>query len=112
MDTESLLDNSEYLTFPEIPDWYKDNKYILSKYRNTDKNYLYYLYSIFKLHNETFNIWTHLIGAVLFLSVGIYSNFHFNLKEYWSQYICINLYIFSIFTTFLFSSIMHTFYQK
>tara|TARA_B100001093_G_scaffold513634_1_gene585966 strand:+ start:253 stop:1125 length:873 start_codon:yes stop_codon:yes gene_type:complete len=111
MDT-ALLENSEYLNFNDIPDWYKDNKYILTRYRNTNRGYKYYFYSIFKLHNETFNIWTHLMGALLFISIGIYSNFHFDLKKYWSQYLCINLYIFSIFVTFLFSSIMHIFYPQ
>ena len=105
-----LLPNNEYLSYDEIPDWYKDNKYILTKYRNTNRGFKYYLFSIFKLHNETLNIWTHLIGSILFIAIGIYTNFHFNLKRYWSQYICINLYIVSIFLTFLFSSLMHTFY--
>lgn len=107
-----LLERLDYLNYDEIPDWYKDNAYILTKYRDTNKGFKYYFYSVFKLHNETINIWSHLLGAILFISIGMYTNFHFDLQKYWSQYICINLYIFSIFITFLFSSIMHTFYPQ
>ena len=89
-----LLERLDYLNYDEIPDWYRDNAYILTKYRDTNKGFKYYFYSIFKLHNETINIWSHLLGAILFMSIGIYTNFHFDLQKYWSQYICINLYIF------------------
>ena len=30
------------------------------------------LYSIFKLHNETVNIWTHLLGVGAFVVLGVY----------------------------------------
>jgi len=110
--SEYLNYNNEYLNYDEIPEWYKDNQYILTQYRDVDKGYLYYLKSILKIHNETMNIWTHLIGAMMFIGIGIYSNFHFDLKHYWSQYLCINVYLLSIFITFLFSSVMHIFYPK
>ena len=108
----NLLDNLEYLNYDELPEWYKDNKFIITKYRDLNKSYMYYVKSIFKIHNETMNIWTHLLGSVMFIFIGFYSNFNFNLTEYWSQYFCINFYILSIFMTFLFSSLMHIFYPK
>ncbi|XP_064629057.1 membrane progestin receptor beta-like [Lineus longissimus] len=40
---------------------------ILTGYRPSGKSWSYYLRSIFHLHNETFNVWTHLIG-MLFLA--------------------------------------------
>lgn len=107
-----LLENNNYLNYEELPEWYKDNQYILTSYRDTGKDYLYYFKSIFKMHNETMNIWSHLIGAMMFIGIGIFSNLHFNINQYWSQYVCINMYIGSIFITFLFSSIMHAFYPK
>ena len=111
MDTP-FLDINNYLGIEDIPDWYKDNEYILTKYRNTDRNYLYYLKSIFKLHNETFNIWTHLLGALVFLYIGISLNIHYHTLSSWTSYLSINLYVFSVFITFFFSSIMHTFYPR
>lgn len=41
--------------------------YILSGYRRTHQPWSYYLSSIFHIHNETFNIWTHLIGSLLMI---------------------------------------------
>lgn len=58
----------------QVPEYLRDNQYILASYRayySTPKC----LQSLFYLHNETFNIWTHLLGGVLFiyLSVQLFS---------------------------------------
>lgn len=53
-----------YYTFHELPDHMKDNDFIITGYR------AYYsakqcFSSIFRVHNETMNIWTHLLGSFL-----------------------------------------------
>lgn len=62
-------------TYNDLPDFYKDNEYI-------KKGYLLYCDSIFKaikslfcLHNETVNIWSHLLGAVFFIILIGYTAF-------------------------------------
>ena len=52
-----------------MPDWLADkNKtFIISHYRAVGQPANYYLSSILALHNETFNIWSHLIPAILFM---------------------------------------------
>jgi adiponectin receptor len=50
------------LTWHDIPDWRRDNKYILTGYR---PEYLQVIKSLTSLHNEACNVYTHLIGAVL-----------------------------------------------
>ena len=50
------------------------NKYILSGYR-TRSTFKDALRSVFKKHNETTNIWTHLIGMIFFFT------FLVNVKE-------------------------------
>ena len=49
----------------EIPEWQFDNQYILRGYRPEKADYLEILSSLTFLHNETCNVYTHLIGAVL-----------------------------------------------
>ena len=46
----------------QLPDWRKDNPYILSGYPPDHKSCLYYLLTI---HNETLNIWLHLVPFML-----------------------------------------------
>ncbi|XP_052076314.1 membrane progestin receptor alpha-like [Mytilus californianus] len=41
---------------------------ILKGYRLTNQNWFYYAKSIFYIHNETFNIWTHLIAFFILWS--------------------------------------------
>ncbi|KAJ1972050.1 hypothetical protein H4R34_005539 [Dimargaris verticillata] len=54
------------LTLDELPAWMHDNTYILSGYRPPLLTYRRCFGSLFYLHNETGNIYSHLLGAVLF----------------------------------------------
>ncbi|KAJ6789853.1 hypothetical protein PWT90_11157 [Aphanocladium album] len=53
------------LMWHEAAEWQRDSKYILSGYRPEKADYLEILASLTFLHNETCNVYTHLIGAVL-----------------------------------------------
>ncbi|OWF44004.1 membrane progestin receptor alpha-B-like [Mizuhopecten yessoensis] len=44
---------------------------IVKYYRPTNQPWRYYLISLFKIHNETGNVWTHLIGfIVMWVAIG------------------------------------------
>lgn len=58
--------------FSSLPDYLRDNEFIVRHYR-ANWPLKQTLWSIFKIHNETGNIWTHLLGFVLFLSLTIYT---------------------------------------
>ena len=49
----------------DIPVWMRDNHYIQTGYRPQSNSYKKSAYSITYLHNESVNIWTHLLGAAL-----------------------------------------------
>ncbi|KAJ3411116.1 hypothetical protein HDV05_002725 [Chytridiales sp. JEL 0842] len=54
------------VTFYDMPPWFQDNIYILRGYRKLQHSYVGAFRSLFYLHNETWNVYTHLIGTVLF----------------------------------------------
>lgn len=47
----------ELLSFDELPEYMKDNEYILGYYR-ADWPIKQALFSLFRWHNETLNVWT------------------------------------------------------
>ena len=68
----SKLCSANLVTFDDIPDWCSNNSHIHYGYRKTHLSYMKLLKSVFSIHNETFNIWTHLIGIFLFIGVTMY----------------------------------------
>ncbi|GMR48781.1 hypothetical protein PMAYCL1PPCAC_18976 [Pristionchus mayeri] len=54
------------LDFESLPDWLQDNEFLRSGYRPPLPSVAECFKSIWSLHTETGNIWTHLIGCVLF----------------------------------------------
>ncbi|CAO3577726.1 unnamed protein product [Absidia cylindrospora] len=60
------------LQWEELPTWLHDNRFITNGYRQPTDSYIECLKSVFYLHNEYVNIWTHLLGFLLFLGLGIH----------------------------------------
>ncbi|GMR63036.1 hypothetical protein PMAYCL1PPCAC_33231, partial [Pristionchus mayeri] len=58
------------LDFESLPDWLQDNEFIRSGYRPPLPSMSECFKSIWSLHTETGNIWTHLIGCVLFFLIA------------------------------------------
>jgi predicted membrane channel-forming protein YqfA (hemolysin III family) len=67
--TKSLASHGQpLLKYDECPEYLKTNPYIRTGYRS-DQSWHQCLRSVLSLHNETLNIWTHLLGFVFFLSL-------------------------------------------
>lgn len=58
--------------FSDLPDWMKDNEYITDGHRPQITSLKSCFKSIFSIHAETGNIWTHLVGALIFLGLIIF----------------------------------------
>jgi adiponectin receptor len=60
------------LLWDDLPHWRRDNAYITSGYRHMKPSYLHSVLSLTHLHNESVNIWSHLLGAVTALAASLY----------------------------------------
>ncbi|KAL1819629.1 heptahelical transmembrane protein 1 [Daucus carota subsp. sativus] len=58
----------DLVSFEELPAYMKDNEYIRNYYR-ANWPLKQALFSIFRWHNETLNVWTHLVGFILFVGL-------------------------------------------
>ncbi|KAL1648346.1 hypothetical protein SLS58_002099 [Diplodia intermedia] len=58
------------MTYNDLAPWQQDNEYILTAYRPLSRSYARSILSIPSLHNQTVNIWTHLLGLVFFASLA------------------------------------------
>ncbi|KAK9776919.1 hypothetical protein SCAR479_06320 [Seiridium cardinale] len=69
---EGRVEHALLLLWDDLPSWRRDNVYILSGYRSVSNSYLGSIKSLFWLHNESVNIWTHLLGSLVFPLVGLF----------------------------------------
>ncbi|CAG2172587.1 unnamed protein product, partial [Oppiella nova] len=93
-----------------LPDWYGHNDFITNGYRPVNKSYKQCLKSMFYLHNESGNIYTHAVGFLLFCTLFIhtmscneYKNFEANDKFMFSLFFTATL------TCQAMSAMFHTF---
>lgn len=59
----------------ELPDWLRGNPFLSHYHRPPMPSFGFCFKSIFKMHTETGNIWTHLIGFIAFVSIALYMFF-------------------------------------
>lgn len=69
---ESKVEQSLLILWDDLPAWRRDNAFILSGYRQSHGSYAHSFRSLFYLHNESVNIWSHLLGAIVFLASAAY----------------------------------------
>ncbi|KAL6224959.1 hypothetical protein ACLB2K_003813 [Fragaria x ananassa] len=62
----------QLVEYHSLPHYLRDNEYIIGHYR-PEWPLKQVLLSMFTIHNETLNVWTHLIGFFLFLALTIYT---------------------------------------
>ncbi|CAF1018507.1 unnamed protein product [Didymodactylos carnosus] len=55
-----------------LPHWLVDNEFLLSGHRPPMPSVKQCFASIFRLHTETVNIWTHLLGTLFFICITVY----------------------------------------
>ncbi|KAI2469240.1 HlyIII-domain-containing protein [Annulohypoxylon bovei var. microspora] len=98
------------LAWGEIFPWQRDNDFILTGYRCASYSYSKTLWSIFAVHNETVNIWSHLLGSIFFASVLYqYLKLLTDSKAIVIQdFIVLSVYNLSVTVCFILSTVFHT----
>lgn len=78
-----------------LPHWQRDNQYIVRGYRRATNSYRQCFASLSYMHNETVNIYTHLLGSLAFilLAPSFYNIIRMSCREASND----DLYVFSCF---------------
>lgn len=58
--------------FQHLPLWLQDNDFLHKGHRPPLPSFSACFKSIFRIHTETGNIWTHLLGCIMFIGVAIF----------------------------------------
>jgi adiponectin receptor len=66
LEAEKEIEHKITYLWNEIAPWQQDNQYITSGYRPQSNSYAKSWKSLLYIHNETVNIYTHLVGAAIF----------------------------------------------
>ncbi|KAI9831585.1 MAG: hypothetical protein M1819_004817 [Sarea resinae] len=75
---EKKIEETLTVLWEDLPHWMQDNHYIRGSYRPVSNSYLGSFASLGYLHNESVNIYSHLLGAIVF---SIISVFLYNILE-------------------------------
>lgn len=96
----------------DLDPWMRDNEYLQTGYRKASYSYRLSLSSIKSIHNETVNIWSHLLGALAF----VYSLLHLHASlqtilplSTWTDLAAISIYYLGVINCFLLSATYHLF---
>lgn len=61
--------------YQDLPEYEKDNEYLITGYRINYNKWSSIFRSIIEWHNETINIWSHLLGAFFFATMAYLLNY-------------------------------------
>ncbi len=99
------------LEWKDLPGWRQDNEYITSGYRAPSGSFRKCLGSLKHIHNETVNVYSHLLGGFLFL--GLFFYVLWKISRYYTairhiEYIVFVAFFVGIIICFFLSAFFHT----
>lgn len=75
--SEECINNIIIGRITEAPEHHRDNEFIHSGYRINFNSSKHVLKSLFMIHNESVNIWSHLLGAGLIIILVAYTSIYY-----------------------------------
>ncbi|KAK9888306.1 hypothetical protein WA026_000567 [Henosepilachna vigintioctopunctata] len=94
--------------FQNLPNWLQDNDYLLFGHRPPLPSFDACFKSIFRLHTETINIWTHLLGCMIFIGIATYFHFWPHLEIETEEKMVFTIFFLGAIACLGFSTIFHT----
>jgi adiponectin receptor len=92
--------------YDDVPSYLQDNNFIWNGYR-AFYSYNDNWHSIFAIHNETGNIWTHLIGTAIMIYLMVDSWYSLHERADFYDILIFTLYFISSIKCLLFSTLCH-----
>ncbi|XP_074645418.1 adiponectin receptor protein-like [Tubulanus polymorphus] len=93
-----------------LPDWLKDNDFLHRGHRPELNSFMACFKSIFRIHTETGNIWTHLLGFIAFIGVAVYFLSRSSIEVQWQEKAVFSAFFAGAILCLGFSWIFHTVY--
>ncbi|XP_046572458.1 adiponectin receptor protein-like [Haliotis rubra] len=93
-----------------LPDWLKDNDFLLKGHRPPTGSFMACFKSIFQIHTETGNIWTHLLGMIAFMGIAIYFLSRPSVEIQWQEKAVFSAFFAGAILCMGFSWVFHTVY--
>lgn len=94
-----------------LPDWLKDNDFLHYHHRPPLPSFRTCFKSIFRIHTETGNIWTHLLGCLAFIIIAICFLVHSIMsRDDWQEIVAYMMFFLGAILCLGFSCLFHTLY--
>ena len=93
-----------------LPNWLLDNEYLISGHRPPMPSVKECFASIFRIHTETVNIWTHLLGTLFFIVVGLRVITRPSSEVHIEKKLTFGAFFLGAIVCLLFSTLYHTLY--
>lgn len=97
------------VTHGDLPNWLQNNEYLKEHHRPPLNSWRACARSVFSLHTESGNIWTHLLGAVGFLALGVHFFWSGTLELDWAGSLAFGIYFAGAALCLSLSAVYHTF---
>lgn len=94
-----------------LPNWLRDNDFLHKGHRLPTNSFLACFKSVFRIHTETGNIWTHLLGMIAFLGITTYFMSRPTKEIQWQEKAVFSAFFIGAIMCLGFSWVFHTVYN-
>ncbi|XP_060582534.1 adiponectin receptor protein-like [Ruditapes philippinarum] len=91
-----------------LPNWLRDNEFLHKGHRLPTNSFVACFKSVFRIHTETGNIWTHLLGMIAFLGITAYFLSRPTIEIQWQEKAVFSAFFMGAIMCLGFSWVFHT----